>query len=212
MSPSNQAAHADFPAWLVTFHDFYPTPRVARASLARPPTNPSLREFAMLVHATKALFPWDELEVSPSLATIRQTFETIPDAALLHALRPRRHNGCDTYPVSVLWGVLLLSIILRHDSIEACLGELQRNAPLRLLIGIESEDAVPHGWNLTRFLAVLGRAPDLDLLRDVFDQMVKRLGVAVFDLGKHTAGDSTGLSGRREPNAERVTAEIERGR
>ncbi len=165
----------------------------------------------MIVHATKPLFPWDELEVSPSLATIRQALQTIPDAALLHALRQRRHNGCDTYPVSVLWGVLLLSIILRHDSIEACLGELQRNAPLRLLIGIESETAVPHGWNLTRFLAVLGQAPYLDLLRDVFDQMVKRLGVAVSDLGKHTAGDSTGLSGRREPNAQRVKAEIEQG-
>ncbi len=165
----------------------------------------------MLVHATKPLFPWDELEVSPTLGTIKDALQAIPDSALLNALRQRRHNGCDTYPVSVLWGVLLLSIILRHESIEACLGELQRNAPLRLLIGIESEERVPHGWNLTRFLAVLGQAPYLDLLRDVFDQMVKRLGVAVLDLGQHTAGDSTGLSGRREPNAERVKAEIEQG-
>jgi len=41
--------------------------------------------------------------------------------------------------------------------------------------------------------------------------MVRRLGVAVPDLGQHTAGDSTGLAGRREPNAERVNAEIEQG-
>lgn len=165
----------------------------------------------MLVHATKPLFPWDELEVSPTLGTIKDALQAIPDSALLTALRQRRHNGCDTYPVPVLWGVLLLSIILRHEGIEACLGELQRNAPLRLLIGIESERRVPHGWNLTRFLAVLGQAPYLDLLRDVFDQMVQRLGLAVLDLGKHTAGDSTGLSGRREPHAERATAEIEQG-
>lgn len=165
----------------------------------------------MLVHATKPLFAWDELEVSPTLATIRQTLQAIPDAKLLDALRLRRHNGCDTYPVSVLWGVLLLSIILRHTTIQACLDELQRNAPLRLLIGVESEEAVPNGWNLTRFLAVLGQAPYLDLLRDVFDQMVRRLGVAVLDLGQHTAGDSTGLSGRPEPNAERAKAEIEQG-
>lgn len=165
----------------------------------------------MLVHATKPLFPWDELQVSPSLATIKDALNAIPDAALLDALRHRRHNGCNTYPVSVLWGVLLLSIILRHESVQACLDELQRNAPLRLLIGIESERTVPNGWNLTRFLAVLGQAPYLELLRDVFDQMVQRLGVAVLDLGKHTAGDSTGLSGRREPNAPRVKAEIEQG-
>ena len=157
----------------------------------------------MLIHATKPLFPWDELETSPTLATIRQALQAIPDAALLDALRRRRHNGCDTYPVSVLWGVLLLSVLLRHTTTEACLEELRRNAPLRLLVGIESEDRVPNGWNLTRFLAVLGQAPYLDLLRDVFNHMVQRLGVAVPDLGKHTAGDSTGLSGRREPDPAR---------
>ena len=165
----------------------------------------------MLIHATKPLFPWDELQTSPTLATIRQALQAIPDAALLDALRRRRHNGCDTYPVSVLWGVLLLSILLRHTTTEACLEELRRNAPLRLLVGIQSEDRVPNGWNLTRFLAVLGQAPYLDLLRDVFNHMVQRLGVAVPDLGKHTAGDSTGLSGRREPDPVRVKAEVEQG-
>jgi hypothetical protein len=165
----------------------------------------------VLVHATKPLFPWDELEVSPTLATIRDALTAIPDGALLAALKERRHNGCDTYPVSVLWGVVLLSIILRHTTTEAGLEELRRNAPLRLLIGIESEDAVPNGWNITRFLAVLGQAPYLRLLRDIFDAMVQRLGVAVPDLGQHTAGDSTGLSGRREPNADRAQAEIKDG-
>ena len=165
----------------------------------------------MRVHATKPLFPWDELEVSPTLGIIRETLEAIPDAPLLDALQKRRHNGCDKYPVRVLWGVLLLSIILRHTTIEACLGELRRNAPLRLLIEIEAETRVPNGWNMTRFLAVLGEAPYLDLLRSVFDHMVQRLGAAVPDLGKDTAGDSTALSGRRDPDAERVKAETEQG-
>lgn len=165
----------------------------------------------MLIHATNPLFPWDELEVSPTLATIKEALRAIPDGELLAALNERRHNGCDTYPVSVLWGVLLLSIILRHTTTEACLEELRRNAPLRLLIGIEREDGVPNGWNITRFLAVLGQAPYLQLLRDIFNAMVQRLGVSVPDLGHHTAGDSTGLSGRREPNAERVKSEIRDG-
>ncbi len=165
----------------------------------------------MRIHATKPLFAWDELETSPTLGLIREALEAIPDADLLHALQQRRHNGCDTYPVTVLWGVLLLSIILRHTTIEASLEELRRNAALRLLIGIEREDAVPHGWNLTRFLAVLGMPDHLKLLRDIFDHMVKRLGVAVSDLGKHTAGDSTGLAGRRDPSAERAQAEVADG-
>lgn len=165
----------------------------------------------MLIHATKPLFAWDELEVSPTLATIRDALRVIPDGKLLAALHQRRHNGCNTYPVSVLWGVLLLSILLRHITIEACLEELKRNAPLRLLIGIASEDAVPNGWNMTRFLAVLGQAPFLELLRDVFDDMVQRLAATVPDLGRHTAGDSTGLSGRPEPNQQRRQAEIADG-
>src|SRR5262249_49203900 len=196
----------------MTFRDFYPTSHVARVSLARHTSEqPFPTEDVMLIHATKPLFPWDELEVSPTLATIKEALQSIPDAALLAALNQRRHNGCDTYPVSVLWGVLLLSIILRHTTTEACPEELRRNAPLRLLIGIEGEGAVPNGWNITRFLAVLGQAPYLQLLRDVFNAMVQRLGAAVPDLGRHTAGDSTGLSGRREPDARRRAAEIDDG-
>jgi hypothetical protein len=168
-------------------------------------------ESAMLVHATKPLFAWDELQGSPTLATIRLALEAVPDAPLLDALRQRRHRGCDKYPVAVLWGVVLLSILLRHATTEACLEELRRNAPLRLLVGIESEGAVPHGWNLTRFLAVLGQPEHLALLRDVFDHMVRRLGLAVPDLGRHTAGDSTGLRGRRDPNDARRRAEVADG-
>jgi hypothetical protein len=169
------------------------------------------QEFAVIVHATKPLFAWDELESSPTLATLRAALQAIPDAPLLAALQARRHHGCDTYPVRVLWGVLLLAILLRHTTTEACLEELRRNAPLRLLIGIESEDAVPNGWNLTRFLTVLGQPEHSALLRGVFDHMVQRLGAAVPDLGRHTAGDSTGLRGRRDPDDERRAAEVADG-
>ena len=165
----------------------------------------------MIVPATKPLFAWDELQTSPTLGTIRAALEAIPDAPLLAALQARRHNGCDKYPVRVLWGVLLLSVLLRHPTAESCLEELRRNAPLRLLVGIESEDAVPHGWNMTRFLAVLGQPAHLALMRDVFDHMVQRLGLAVPDLGQHTAGDSTGLRGRLDPDENRRTAEVADG-
>lgn len=57
-----------------------------------------------------------------------------------------------------------------------------------------------HGWNLTRFLELLGQAHYLKLLGGVFDEMVRRLDVAVADLGVHTAGNLTGLSGRQNPH------------
>jgi hypothetical protein len=150
----------------------------------------------MIVTITKPLFAWDALEDSPSLHAIRSSLEAIPDGPLLASLRAARGHGRDDYPVRVLWGTLLLAILLRHVTIDACLQDLGRNPALRLLIGVEHEDKVPKPCNMSRFLAVLGEQPHLGHLRNVFNDMVRRLGLAVPDLGKDTAGDSTGLAGR----------------
>jgi Transposase DDE domain/Transposase domain (DUF772) len=159
----------------------------------------------------RPLFPWDELSDSPSLKAIRDLLASIPDGRLLDLLAQRRHNGCDKYPVRVLWGCLLLAILLRYPSMEACLEELRRNAGLRLLIDIEREPDVPHGWNLSRFLAVLGQEPFLTELVSLFDVMVRHLGETVADLGRHTAGDATALSGRLDPDEDRRAEEAEQG-
>jgi hypothetical protein len=82
------------------------------------------------------LFAWDALEDSPSLGTIKRLLASIPDAALLDSLRQARGHGRDDHPVRVLWGVVLLTIVLRHVHFEACLAELRRNDDLRALIGI----------------------------------------------------------------------------
>lgn len=151
----------------------------------------------MRITTTQPLFAWECLEDSPSLRTIREFLAAVPDSRLLNALYHWRGRGRDDYSVSVLWGTLLLTIVLRHPSIEACLGELRRNRSLRMLIGIESESGVPKKWNMSRFLDVLGAEPHLSLLREVFDAMVERLGKVVVGLGTHTAGDASGLSARR---------------
>ena len=145
------------------------------------------------------LFAWDALEDSPSLGTIQRFLASIPDAPLLNSLRQARGHGRDDHPVAVLWGVVLLTIVLRHVHFEACLAELRRNDDLRALIGIprDEEDQVPDGWNVSRFLLVLGQAPHRQYLQAVFDQMVQTLGAAVPDLGVNTAGDASALNGRR---------------
>lgn len=152
----------------------------------------------MRIPITKPLFAWDCLEDSPSLKTIRQFLKAVPDGELLKALRRRRGKGRDDYPVHVCWGVILLTIVLRHRDIQACLNELGRNPDLRRLIGIESEGQVPKSWNMTRFMQVLGTEPHLSLLHQLFDRMVQTLTAAVEDLGRHTAGDSCSLSCRDE--------------
>jgi hypothetical protein len=152
----------------------------------------------MIVHAAKPLFAWDCLEDSPSLQTLKDLLAALPDGKLLHSLRTARGKGRDDYPVSVLWGVVVLRIALRHLTTEAVLAELRRNQGLRRLIGIESEAGVPHKWNMSRFEDALGQEPHRTLLKEIFNVLIQRLGVAVADLGRDTAGDATHLSARRK--------------
>lgn len=165
----------------------------------------------MRLAVTKPLFAWDCLEDSPSLRTIKTLLASLPDATLLQGLRAYRGRGRDDYPVSVLWGVVLLRILLRHVSIEAVLAELRRNGGLRALIGIASEPEVPKAWNVSRFLEVLGQEPHRTHLREMFAEMVRRLGQVVPDLGRNTAGDSTALHARPTKDARTVAAETAAG-
>jgi len=164
----------------------------------------------MRIAQSKPLFAWDCLEDSPSLKTIRELLAAIPDGKLLGALRSSRGKGRNDYPVHVLWGVVVLTIALRHTDTEKCLGELRRNEGLRRLIDIPSEERVPTKFALSRFEEVLGSEPHRSLLQDVFNAMVERLGLVVPDLGKETAGDATGLSARRTKSA-KANAEIAEG-
>jgi hypothetical protein len=151
----------------------------------------------MQIMALQTLFPWASLEDCPSLGTIRRCLEAIPDAPLLHALRIARGRGRDDYPVAVLWGVAVLTPLLRHPSYDACLAELRRNPSLRSLLGIEAEAQIPHFWNLSRFLDTLGHPVHLTAMHDAFHRMVQSLGDVVPNLGQRLAGDATALSARR---------------
>jgi hypothetical protein len=165
----------------------------------------------MRIAQTRPLFAWDELEDSPSLRTLKRLLESLPDATLLDGLRQMRGRGRDDYPVRVLWGVVILTIALRHVTIEACLDELRRNADLRRLIGIDSERQVPKKWNLSRFLDVLGQEPHRTRLHAVFNAMAQRLGQAVPDLGCDTAGDTTNLNARCKQHDKAAQAEVAEG-
>jgi Transposase DDE domain/Transposase domain (DUF772) len=158
-------------------------------------------EHAMRIAATQPLFAWECLDDSPSLQTVRELLASIPDAKLLDSLRLARGKGRDDYPVAALWGVLVLTAALRHPHIESCLAELRRNEGLRRLIGIESEKHVPNKWNMSRFQDVLGQEPHAALAKAAFNAMIQRLGVAVPDLGRDTAGDATALNARRKDAA-----------
>jgi hypothetical protein len=150
----------------------------------------------MKIDTYHPLFAWECLDDGPEIAFLREALEVIPDARLLRLLHEARANGRDDYPVHVSWGVVLLAIMLRHLTIADCLAELRRNAELRRLIGIETVAGVPHKYNMSRFIQTLGQEPFLSEMRQIFDALVQRLGTAVPDLGRQTAGDATALKAR----------------
>ncbi len=156
---------------------------------------------SMRIAETQPLFAWAALEDSPSLGTIRRCLEAIPDSGVLQGLRAARGRGRDDYSVSLLWGVAVLTPLLRHPSYDACLAEVRRNPALQRLLGVETEEQIPHHWNLSRFLDVLGHPAHLAAMRASFDAMVRRLAAVVPDLGHRTAGDATALSARRGDEA-----------
>jgi hypothetical protein len=164
----------------------------------------------MVIPAAKPLFAWEELEDSPSLRTIKELLDALPDGKLLESLRRARGKGRNDYPVHVLWGVVVLRVALRHITTEAVLAELSRNAGLRALIGIHSEADVPNAWNMSRFEDTLGQEPHRTLLKEVFNVLIQRLGVAISTLGVDTAGDATALSARRK-SAKGAQEEVEEG-
>jgi DDE family transposase/transposase-like protein DUF772 len=164
----------------------------------------------MVLHPAKPLFDWESLEDSPSLQTIKDLLAALPDGKLLNSLRRARGKGRDDYAVHTLWGVVVLRIALRHVTTEAALAELRRNEGLRRLIGIESEAGVPKPWNISRFEEVLGQQPHRTFLKEIFEVMIRRLGLVVADLGRDAAGDATGLSARRK-EGEAAQEEIDEG-
>ena len=165
----------------------------------------------MQIHATQPLFAWGCLDDCPTLVTIRDFLDTVPDRNLLAGLRAARGHGRDDYPVERLWRVVLLTIALRHTSFNACLAELHRNPALCQLLDISCADQIPNGWNVSRFLDVLGTEPHLTALRGVFDHLARHLGLAVPDLGQHTAGDATALNARPKTDPKAVAAETAQG-
>lgn len=151
----------------------------------------------MRIASTQPLFAWAALEDSPTLETLRRCLEAVPEGSLLQGLRLARGRGRDDFPVSVLWGIAVMTPLLRHASFDACLAEVRRNPALRRLLGIETQDQIPKHWNLSRFLDVLGHPTHLAALRASFDAMAQRLATVVPELGQRTAGDATALSARR---------------
>jgi hypothetical protein len=154
------------------------------------------------------LFAWACLDDCPTRSTLHAFRDAVPDLPLRAGRRAARGHGRDDYPVELLGRVVLLTIALRPTSFNACLAERHRNPALCRLLGLTDQSQISNGPNVSRFLDVLGGEPPLTNLRAVFDHLARRLGRAVPELGRHTAGDATALSARPTTDSKAVAAEM----
>jgi hypothetical protein len=116
------------------------------------------------------------LEDSPSLQTIRAVLSSLPDEPVLEALQRACGHGRNDYPLPVLWGVVLISVLCRHVWLNDCLPELHRNPTLCDIIGIRKVADFPKAYHLSRFMDLLGQAEPLAALRGVFDTLERIRG------------------------------------
>ena len=164
----------------------------------------------------RMLFSWDDVETRPELQRLELALDALPDEALLAELGKRRGAGRNDFPVAAMWRAVIAGIVFQHASVESLLRELNRNPALLDLCGFNPlpvrrrggdgriADAVPNGWNVSRFLKTL---VDVEEKRGLVSAMVDDLRAALMaeipDFGRHLGYDgkaveshSTGVAGR----------------
>lgn len=108
----------------------------------------------------------------------------------MRTLERNRGKGRDDYPIRAIWNSILAGIVFQHDNVEKLRRELSRNGQLRELCGFDGQE--PPSLVYSRFLKALMEQEEL--IEGMFDQLVKQIGDALPDFGKHLAMDSKAVS------------------
>jgi hypothetical protein len=140
------------------------------------------------------LLSWEEVDRSSDLHRLQLVLEHLPDGELVARLERERGRGRDLYPVAPVWNAIVAGIVLQHPTVEALLRELRRNAELRQLCGfnpILGAAAVPSSFAMSRFFAALMKHEDL--VKAMFEDLVRKLKVALPDLGRHLGFDGKAI-------------------
>lgn len=148
----------------------------------------------MAILPQKQLFGWQEIENLGDLERLELVLKYLPDERLMRCLESHRGRGRNDYPVRVLWNSIVAGIVFQHTSIESLRRELLRNGQLRWLCGFDPAQgaaAVPPASVYSRFLKVLRGS--LDLLEDIFDELVEQVRQELPGFGTHLAMDGKAL-------------------
>jgi len=159
------------------------------------------------------LFCWEHVDAASDLDRLRMLLEALPDEDLMRALETERKGRRDDYPLRALWNTVLAGIVFQHEGIESLRRELQRNAQLRQVCGLDvfrGASAVPPEWVYTRFLRKLFRhQAEIDRM---LDALVDRLEQLLPGLGRRLAVDSKAIASHGKPLRKGVDATEPDGR
>ncbi len=156
----------------------------------------------------KPLLSWEEVDRSSDLDRLQLVLEHLPDVELVSCLERDRGRGRDTYPVAAVWNAIVAGIVLQHPTVESLLRELRRNAELRQVCGfnpILGTDAVPSSFAMSRFFANLMKHEDL--AKAMFEELVRKLKVALPDLGRHLGFDGKAIPSFSTGSKDRQTGQ-----
>ncbi len=148
----------------------------------------------MAIISQHSLFRWQEVEELGDLERLQLLFENIPDEPLMRELEIRRGNGRDDYPIRPLWNMILAGIVFQHASIEALRRELQRNAQLRQVCGLnvlKGIAAVPPSYVFSRFFPLLFSCEKQ--IDQMFEDLINELKTLLPDFGKTLAIDGKAI-------------------
>jgi hypothetical protein len=117
--------------------------------------------------------------------------ETIPGDKLIEKLEEERRGRRNKNPVRTMWYCAVAATLYTRGRINPLISELKRNENLRVVCHIPCVQKIPSRDAFKRFRGKL--AENGELLKEMFDLLVEKLGEEIVGLGKVIAIDSTGI-------------------
>lgn len=138
-----------------------------------------------------SLFSWNDLEELGDLDRLRLVIEYLPDNELMEILEKERKNGRNDYPIRAVWNTILAGVVFEHDKVESLRRELNRNAQLRWLCGLEGH-IVPPAYIYSRLMKKL--ITHEEKVKEMFQTLIDQISEVLPDFGESLAIDSKAIS------------------
>ena len=159
-----------------------------------------------------SLFSWQAVESSDDIFRFQRLLEGLDDGRLIEHLVADRKGRRDDNPIGAMWNSLLAGLVFGHAGVASLRRELRRNAELRQVCGFDpfkGSKAVPSADAYSRFIKKV--ADHVDLVMEVFENLVTRVGELLGDFGRRLAADGKAIRACRRDDADAAVGKKKQG-